>query len=355
MTSFDLAVIKPNNFQVDAGFTSDDKDTLTRDVKDLVEFVPTEMGEMMHMIYTTIGMSDVLAGDTSMCQEDGEYVYQLCHLSPETNKFKEDPDNINGLASYLVQGRTKIYGNAVLMRSKIMVNRQCTTNSVDLTSVVDLLFNKLVHTGVNISCDNKTSTFEFTGNPIEGRADKSDMLVTELPLARFNLLMFYHKEPGEKINKVATRLLGTHTVFGDVALVAMSTENEFISISQEIMHDLWLVAGGSLASRRLKDDDSKTENGQLPVVNNRFTVLADLVAAHEVRCGCGTVQDRSSSGKLCSGCYREWYCSRKCQPMYWSKHKSDCLVGKNSIHDDNSGESGENDKSDINTTHVTTE
>ena len=56
---------------------------------------------------------------------------------------------------------------------------------------------------------------------------------------------------------------------------------------------------------------------------------------YESRSKCKVCESRSGSTKKCSGCFKVWYCSAKCQREDWSQHKHQCqeiksqyMVGK---------------------------
>jgi hypothetical protein len=153
MEKFNIVVISPNKFKFDKNCVADQEILLT-EINELLEIKQVTLDTMMETIVNVINLTPQLMGDTTVCYENQEYVYQLCHMRLKENNMEEDFKYINGISSYLVSGKEEIYGYTVLIKSKISDNFNCIPSSIiNKTEIAELLMKRIRHTGVIVYSD----------------------------------------------------------------------------------------------------------------------------------------------------------------------------------------------------------
>lgn len=353
MDNYQVAIIKPNSITVDAkkmgeSFT---REFIKNEISSHVIFHSVDTKDMMNLVYDTIKMTDKLIGNTSICYEDDQYIYQLCHLSLKDNQKKEVDENANGVSSYLVQGRFIVYGSSVLIRSKISDKGTCVTDTLDIDMIVDIIYKKLIHKAVKLSVDGVISDYTFYNDPLENCSNDiiTNSKYVEVHLLKFNLLMFlrltFDDQPEnsdlDRVNKKATKLIGHSRVHGDVYIASKSTEHEYIDLDTDLLNKMLKLSGDSMTSRNLTEEEK--EEGELvdglPKVINRHTIIKSRYSNYNYLCPCGECKDINLNQEevpiqdcICTGCYRLKYRTTECQKRHWSSHKKECFYGKDSLN-----------------------
>lgn len=346
MNNFNVAIIKPNKFWEDLYKNKEQMDRLTK--LDVLENIEIEISkyitfkklthvEMMDFIVDTIKLTSDKLGSTSLCYEDKDHVYQLCHYSKVDNGEKEkdeDPENINSIAGFLCSEDINIYGTVVLISSKINTynNNTCITDTIELTDISRILYNKVVHKGVKVCTNGTVDEFIFYKDPLENKTETeiSNYRWVELPFLNFNLIGFIETNPKvDVVNKKITRLIGDKVINGDVLLVSKTTETEYINMDKELFNKLLAVANGPLTKRQLTDFEKKhgEELDGIPIVMNRHCILDRRYKNYKLECNYCSQKIQNDKSVVCSGCYRIKYDSIECQKKDWLNHKYECLYG----------------------------
>lgn len=340
MESKTVTVVKisKNNLEFNINdISSLDKGSLLVAIKPYIELKELDFSEMMEYVVDTIGLTHDLVADTSICYEDGNVVYQLCHLGMDsTGKEIKDEDQLNRLSSYLVYGKPKIYGDTVLLCSQIGDEGVCTPKSLVLEDVLTLLTNRLIHTCIRVEPDGTTSINQFTNTPLDNLNPK-DYVFLETFILKFNLIIYLQVNPeDDSLNKVATRICGKHKINGPVLIANRVNEFDFGSIDKQLFKDIVLVTGSSIDDRNLTEEEKKDEKkNDLPVIKNSYTLLKKRLEQYKQKCGnCGCDLDVKNSLR-CSGCYRLNYHSSDCQKDHWETHKSECLHRSSPVNNKN--------------------
>lgn len=348
-TFFEIAIINPNNVT----FTNDEilsinNDILKNRIEQYIEFRTVTPDTMMIEIVDTIKLNTSQMGSTTLCKEDENYVYQLCHLDPPenndtNNNINNNNNNINNVASHLAMGNnTNIYGSCVMICSKIKDTGLCETHTISMDDIVNILYHKLTHKCVKINCDNSVEEIVFINDPIENMNINANVNQNfqwmELPLIKFNLIVFIQTNPlQDTINKKATKLVGTHKIHGDILVAAKSSEDEYIDMDIQLFEKLLILSSGPLIKRVLTDDEKK--DGEridgLPIVQNKYHILNERLKKHIYCCDfCNEPynNDTQKNSCICTGCYRVVYHDKNCQKNDWLNHKVECLYNKEPIH-----------------------
>lgn len=343
MNSCIVAFIKPNSFTVDVSNLDAVKkltiDDIKSDIAEYIDFKTVKPEELMELIVATLQLDSKLMADTAKCHETADNIYQMCHLNMSYNGGTNEESQVNGLASYLGLGAVSVYGYAILMKSTRTEDGTCVLDNVDLDQIAEILYGKFVHKAVKIPVEGPLEVITYYNSPVDGLSseEKDNTRFVELSsLCSFNLIVVVKvdlNEEQDKVNKRATKLLGTARVHGDVILASKSTESEYLDVDIDLYNKLWTVAGMSLKDRAIKEDelnDDKVNN--LQVLVNRYVVLNNRYDKYQKRCSCGGDECESIKDSICSGCYRMNYSSSVCQQTHWDVHREDCLHKKSSLN-----------------------
>ena len=329
MEKFNIAIIKPNTFK----FNENDLKSLTVDkilvdIKNYINIISLSYHDLMEKIVTTIGLKPELMGDTNICYEDDKNVYQISHLDPKKNNLPEN--NINGIASYLPIDDINIYGNAVLLCSKITNNNTCVNDSLNLSMIANLIYNKIVNTGIKINADGTITEFNYINDPLVNMSkdEKDNLRWLECNILKFNLILFVQKNPNPNtLNKKGTRLFGSHRICGDIYVIEKLTDNKFGNLSKTTFIKLLEICYGPLNSRNLEEHENKDGEkiDNLPIVYNRYCLLNDRYKNKIIKCNNCSKEMNNEDFFTCAGCYRVIYDSKECQKEDWKYHKTNCL------------------------------
>jgi hypothetical protein len=346
MDNFSVAIIKPNRFWDNVKGDRDKLQSSTvkdveNEIADIVELRQVTPDTMMECIIDTIKLTKELMGSTSMCYEDNNYVYQLCHLNMSDNgkEGADNEDDINLLASHLCLDDVKIYGSVIILRSKIDHDNgnTCITDTLNITDISELLYKKFVHKGVKVYTNGSVDEFTFINNPLESMSDKEidRHKWIELPFLNFNLIGFIKMDlETDHVNKKITRLVGSEIVNGTVILVSKSTETEYIDLDRELFNKMIAVANGPMENRKLTEEENKNgdEQNSLPIVMNRHCILENRYKNYKLECNYCSKEIGNNNSLVCTGCYRVKYDDPQCQKDDWENHKKECLHEKKSLN-----------------------
>jgi hypothetical protein len=330
MNNFNIAIISNNNIDLENSKLS--RDELKNLIAPHIHLQETSLEKMMQLIVNVINLTPDILGSTDICYQDDKLVYQLCHYEPEKDKIT-DTDLINKISTHLVITKPNVYNNTVLICSKINPETNtCEPQSISsLDEISDLLYKRLVHTGVIIKTSGEYEIKEFCNSPIELLDNLDDYSYIELNIISFNLLFIIKKtnKDNNDINKKATRLLGNKKVNGDV-LITMQLDNnnrDYGSLDINIIKKLLKLSSNKLDSRKLKDyEESEEQINNLPVVKNPYTILRDRLKNYKKVCNYCNEQVNVGEYLTCSGCYRAIYHKDlECNKLDWDKHKLECL------------------------------
>ena len=236
--AFEIAVININNFNFDQLDKPYSIENIQRNINQYIEFITvSSTDEMMELIVKYTKLTPELLGDTDVCFNNEKYLIQMTYLSLKKNNKLEDENNVNGVASYFAEDSEKMYGTCVLTKAKITDEAICIPKSITIDDITDVFYKKLVHRGMLLKVDS-FEEFEFNNDPTIGFEDNSDcdnIRWTAINIFKFSLVMYFRLDPkNNKFNKLATRILGSYPVYGDVILTSKSSENSYDDMSLEI-------------------------------------------------------------------------------------------------------------------------
>src|SRR5271156_2561865 len=248
--SYNILVIEPNDFSLEALNLNDIpnlKTNIRRALPNYVTLKETNIQNMVEDLYNILNLNEDLIADTEEILETVNNVYQLCHVNysntsiPTTN-FTTTSSNsnniVNSLASYLCL-TTTVYNTAIILNSRVTDNLTCMPDTLNLESLVDILYKKLIHQAVKITPSSIYYTISFYRSPIENLVetieDQTQYKILEVSdFYKFNLLLYLQIKPINKhLNKDATKLLGTSKLYGDIIVVSKTAENEYIDLDVE--------------------------------------------------------------------------------------------------------------------------
>jgi len=320
MKKYKIAVINPNSYKMNYG---DSEEKICHDIKKDIKIIEIEHENLVENIVKELNLTTNQIGDSSICYENDEVVYQLFYLD---NKKRDKDEKINGICSILSLDHVEIYGKCILMVTKIVEDYTCRPSSLTENDIVKLLYKKANHKCLIVK-PGEIETSIFTHDPLE-KIDKDEIKnykYIEFNILKFNLIIFIQiKAKPDKINKKMTCLIGDKKIYGTCIIASKSTENEYLDIDNKLFKKLYLLSQSKLSYRDLSEDEKNDKKIKgLPVVQNRYCILKQRLKNHIEKCtGCGKELENKY---ICAGCYRAIYHDPKCQKWDWQYHKDDCL------------------------------
>lgn len=340
-----IAIIKPNNFKFNKQLYYNNKQQLTNDISQFIEFKTILFDDMMETIIVNIGLTSELLGNSPTCFETSTNVYQVCYIDASENN--DAP--MNSIASYLTGERID---NTSVVISSFMNNQKIyVPDNVDIQNIIDILYSKFVHKGIYIGVNNQNAIeFDYFNHPIEyyniqTETDFHNYKFHEFAFLGFDLCMVIEVN-SNNINKKATRLLGNDIVNGDILLILKSS-CEFNDLSLSLYDKMNKLSFGPLVSRQLNDNEKKEENN---IAINKYSILEERYNSMIDKCHfCNMIFTSSALETheiipelICTGCFRLQYHNQHCQMNDWNNHKKECLYNKstalNSTNISNTGD-----------------
>ena len=323
MTKFSIILIKKNDYNIDKNINIEDIsiEKIKNDIKEYIEIIDVKnSSEMMNKIVELLGLSEHNVGCTSLCYEDNNFIYQLCHFKDIKNK-KED---LNCLASTLTTSKETVYNNSVLICSRITENYTCETESVTIDSLSELIYKKFVHTGIYLESDNTISEFKYRYSPFEKmtKEEIKNFQWIEVTIAGFVLKLYVQviAKP-DKINKLATKIKGDSYIKGNVYITIESHEFNYMDITKEILKKVLLVCEGPLENRKLREGEGELKNRKK---DKDAIIIMNSLCVLEKRCK-EAIKVKNDKKFVCRGCFRMRYSSYEEFKNDWKNHRKDCI------------------------------
>lgn len=328
--------IKPNQFMFDRVKYFENKELLKKDIMEIIEVIDIDDHELMYNIVSILDIkSEKTLGNTSICYENENNIYELCYVGVEnmedqkvgTSITKEEDQN--NLASFLCG--ENVSKNGVFFSSKISDNSYCVKASVTIDEFIDILYSKFVHVGIVVfsSDGNKFDSFTYFEHPSEyyriteqSEFDKFEILSVEM--FGFGLTALINKEAKE-INRSMTRFFNKR-IYGDVLLIA-KTDNAYYDLSLDTYTKLNALSYQKLENRDIIVKDEQVEDGKLQKVINRWIVLDEKYKNYKPECT-NCHKYLYDIGLVCGGCFHARYDCVACQHDDWRRHKDECLHRK---------------------------
>ena len=336
MTEISIAIIKINDFE----FLKDkyylNQQNITKDISQFIEIKKILFSDLMETIVDEIKLTPELIGESPVCYETKNNVYQICFVSTENNNDLLNTINVNKFCSYLIG--EKVFGTCVFINSKISQNNTCLPDNIDLNIISTIIYQKFVHKGIFLSFNDKepVQEFDYFNHPLEyykfNEKEYENFKMIEISFLKFNISAFIEIKSSNGINKRATKILGTQKVNGNVIFIIKST-NEFNDFSKEIYDKIFILASDSINSRKLKEHENTEDikkNG-LPIVFNQYCILEKKFNSFEESCD-HCKKKIIDNNLICSGCYRAKYDCSTCQKNNWEYHKKECLYKNDPIN-----------------------
>ena len=211
----------------------------------------------MEEIVKYIGLDESHYGDVKDCYESKNYTYQIMY------KMTNQEDNIdklkyNLLGSYLTFNKELIYGNVVLFKTYISIEKPDDDKVINtnLNNVIELLMNNLYHSGVYIDSLNNFEQIFFDNdynivdpknnwkinNNIPNIIKDKNYGFKNSEYLKFNLKFFFNSNSEDSVNEPISRLL--HGIIkGDGVIISPfdCNENSFYELTNDDILDLLKV------------------------------------------------------------------------------------------------------------------
>ena len=327
MSKFNIAIIKFNNYNIKEDVKDISKEDIKKDLEKLVEIREVTQNTMMENIIEVLKLTTHHVADSALCYEDDKNVYQLCNMRLLDTNNSNGKGNFNCLGTLLTTTKETIYGDSVLIKSKITEDNTCIDDSIDIDDIVNLYYSKIVHKTVSINADGEISELLFRKSPFENM-DK-DML-NNYRYIDHNILGFVfqmHIEvipTKDKVNKKMTILKGNSIIKGNVILLLKTHEYNFLDIDKKLLKKILCLCEGSIKGREISEDEkqNRKEFNNKIIVMNPFCILEKRYKKY-------CENNKNKNKKLtCRGCFRMKYETLEEQKRDWLNHSKECLFKK---------------------------
>lgn len=303
MSDFEIILIDSNQFNIDtivetkkSNFEKDEKNVFnlkrnyvdinqTEDLlKSFCKTIKVNNTNFMEEVVKYIGLDDTHYGDVKDCYECKDFTLQIMYIMPH-NEDDLDRLKYNMLGSTLTFDKELVYGNVVLFKTYISVDKPLEDRMIDtkFTDLISLIMNNKYHTGVYINSQNKFEQIFFNNNyevvdqfnnwkkssdiPSLMKDEKYGVKYHEY--LKFYLQFVYNSESDDELNEPFCRLL--HGIIkGDGIIYSPFSENSFYELLVEDVFDL-LKVWNQLSPQI--DDTAKIENKEktkYQILNNRI-------------------------------------------------------------------------------------
>ena len=255
-------------------------------LKDICHSKEVTKDTFMEEVVKYIGLDAEHYGDVRDCYESKDFTYQIMY------KMTNQEDNLdrlkyNLLASYLTFNKELIYGNAVLFKTYISLEKPDDDKVIDTTinNVVELIMNNLYHTGVYIDSNNNFEQIYFdNGYNIVDPNNKWRRLLKipniikdenygfrEDEYLRFNLKFIFNTKSEGDINEPLSRLLHG-LIKGDGVIISPfdANANSFYELTKDNIFDLlkvWNNLDNGMADYNKLNNKEKTK---YQILNDRI-------------------------------------------------------------------------------------
>jgi hypothetical protein len=226
-------------------------------LKDICHTKEVTKETFMEEIVKYIGLDEQHYGDVRDCYESKEFTYQIMY------KMTNQEDNIdklkyNLLASYLTFNKELIYGNAVLFKTYISIDKPDEDKVINtsLNNVIELAMNNSYHTGVYIDSNNNFEQIFFDNDynivdpfnkwrrnyKIPNIIKDDNYGFKEDEYLQFNLKFIYNTKSEDSVNEPMCRLLHG-LIKGDGVIISPfdANANAFYELTKNDIFDLLKV------------------------------------------------------------------------------------------------------------------
>ena len=227
------------------------QELLEEDIEDYVSFIninETDNNyELIMKILDTIGATSEMTIYTTNVYEEGNYIYQMCHLSAfiESDETRDINKNIkalkkNGIANILCDNTQHIYGKSIVLKYKINSDYSVTLNDLDFTDFLKVFTNKKINRGVYISVDEELKEIEYIGNPLSWmfpfEKTKNYRYYEKEIIGKIFMFFIEIKPYVDKVNKFASSMYNT-PIKGNVYITVRNKIDD-ITITEPVYYNI---------------------------------------------------------------------------------------------------------------------
>lgn len=259
--------------------------------------------------------------------ETEHVIWQLLYY--DDPKQQKD-ENINHIASLLNPKKNTIYGKVVIFCSKVVEDFTCVPLSASISNLKEIINSRSEYSGCLVSSNGEIKEIKINDiKELESLIKKTKINSRTCKLFGSSgfFLELYYSEEYKILNKFATTISSDQLIHGMVFILLKYNEYCYETLDKNLLLRFYNLCTLPLHYRdSLSEDDMKSEKNMygLPLVKNKWFILKnkELELKNKLNL-CWTCEKRSKL-KLCTGCYRLRYCSRKCQIDDYPEHKEDC-------------------------------
>jgi hypothetical protein len=299
MKLIDYCVIRPNNVLFKTGDLNFDSVNNPKDlIKDFIEIKKTESENFMEDVILSLNIPSDISIDTIIIKQDKNYVYELClcytyDFNLTNTNIKQINDKIksfgtNGIGFHLTKKKYNVFGNCILLKSKIREDDTTEIDSITLDDVFSLYRNNFISKACKID-NNEIKEIEFIHHPIEAELNILNYRFYEMIYLGNIFMIFIQINPEQNyINEVASILKADkYPVIGNTVISMRKqfmdirdTEFEYLDIDKNHLEMLVKLILSGLSSEvektvqeKAKDLESSENKSGLTKISNFYLGL----------------------------------------------------------------------------------
>lgn len=274
-----IAIIKKNKISYPPyqyNFARFTRENLEEDIEDYINIKSIKQEELIDVIGEALEIQpdNIVHTTTVTCDENSNYIFEICHLIDE---FGTDTTVQNNIAIKLTNNQFRIVGDCIILKHQILHDH---TELCDITlnDIIDLYYSSLVKQCVKINPDSTMDDVKYIFGPIdwitESVAHKNYRFHEKEFNSKLIMMYFFEIVPDKKIlNIQASRLLGK-AIYGTVVIAfrhkpddIRQTENEYYRIDTNFIEQLIVIMS---TKAELLDNNKENKNELKKSNNNTF-------------------------------------------------------------------------------------
>lgn len=322
-------------------------------ISDYIEFVDVELTDIMEYACRklTEDFPDKAVDSDFFYYTELSYSFpkkfiEFIHCLPAWKSYDlSKAENMNNICCLMSLKHNVIENKCVVLASTYdtSLSEKVRIDSIDKSDIIRIVRRRFFFTSVLI-CENNLQKYYFQDisiliKKIFNLGDNDDIETFKFNFLEYNLIMYFQINKSKYVNKIATRINGSHYIYGDVIIVHQLEDNVFANLSIHEVKRLNVLGYGRLYDRELLsneidkvnqdyiDDNGEVMTKKITPIKSRYAIINNRMKKWNINKNiCINCSEIIKKPVICDKCYRMKYCSKECKQQYYSKyHHNECL------------------------------